>query len=65
MANAKIDKTMEQVRNRQNIRIIADTDKLTKAVSKVSFRQSEIVNDDLVLVKAAHQRVTLNKPYNV
>ena len=65
MANATFGKTMEQVRNRQNIRIIADTDKLTKAVSKVSFRQSEIINDDLVLVKAARQRVTLNKPISV
>jgi len=40
MANATFGKTMKQVRNRQNIRLIADTNKLTKAVSKVSFRQS-------------------------
>jgi len=53
MANATFGKTMEQVRNRQNIRLIAEANKLTKAVSKVSFRQSEIINDDLVLVKAA------------
>jgi len=65
MANATFGKTMEQVRNRQNIRLIADTNKLTKAVSKVSFRQSEIINDDLVVVKAARQRITLNKPISV
>ena len=65
MANATFGKTLEQVRNRDNIRLIADPDKLTKAVSKVSFRGSEIINRDLVLVRGARQRVTLNKPITV
>ena len=64
-ANATFGKTMEQVRHRMNIRLICDPDKLTKAVSKVSFRQSEIINEDLVMVRAARQRVTLNKPISV
>jgi len=34
-------------------------------VSKVSFRQSEIINNDLAMVRAAPQRVTLNKPITV
>ena len=63
--NATFGKTMEQVRHRVNIRLIADPNKLTKAVSKVSFRQSEIINDDLVMVRAARQRVKLNKPIAV
>jgi len=33
-ANATFGKTMEQVRNRVNIRLIADTKKLAKAVSR-------------------------------
>ena len=65
MANATFGKTLEQVRNRSNIRLIADCNKLTKAVSKVSFRQSEIINSELVVVKSARCQVTLNKPITV
>jgi len=65
MANATFGKTLEQVRNRSNIRLIADSNKLTKAVSKVSFRQSEIINSELVMVKSARRQVTLNKPIAV
>jgi len=42
---------MEQVRNRVNIRLIADPDTALKAVSSITFRQSEIVNPDLVMSK--------------
>jgi len=60
-ANATFGKTMEQVRHRVNIRLIADENKLLKAVSKFSFRQSEIVN----MVRAARTKVKLNKPIAV
>ena len=36
-----------------------------KAVAKPSFRHSEIVNQDLVTVRAARTKVTLNKPITV
>ena len=58
--NATFGKTIEQVRHRQNIRLIADPAKLRKAVSKPSYRMSQIINDDLVMVRAARQKVTLN-----
>ena len=61
-ANATFGKTMEQVRNRVNIRLIADTKKLAKAVSRLTFRQAELINDDLTMVRGARERVTLNKP---
>jgi len=64
-ANATFGKTMEQVRHRVNIRLIADANKLTKAVSKISFRQSEIINSELVMVRAARTKVKLNKPIAV
>jgi len=60
-ANATFGKTMENVRQRVNLRFIADSDKLLKATGKVSFRRSQIINSDLVLVRAARQKVTLNK----
>jgi len=56
---------MEQVRHRVNIRLIADPKKLTKAVSKASFRQCEIINDDLVMVRGTRLKVKLNKPIAV
>jgi len=64
-ANATFGKTMEQVRHRQNIRLIADPAKLRKAVSKPSYRMSQIINADLVMVRAARQKVVLNKPIAV
>jgi len=42
---------MEQVRNRVNVRLIADPNKLLKAVEKVSLRESEIISKDLAMVR--------------
>jgi len=53
---------MEQVRNRQNIRLIADPAKLRKAVSIPSYRHAQIINEDLVMVRAEKQKALLNKP---
>jgi hypothetical protein len=64
-ANATFGKTLEQVRNRQNVRLIANENSLAKAVSKVTFRQSEIINEDLCMVRASKRQVTLNKPIAV
>jgi len=56
---------MENVRNRQNIRLIADPAKLLKAVSKPSYQESKIINADLVMARAGRHKVTLNKPIAV
>jgi len=56
-ANTTFDKTMENVRQRVNLRLIADSDKLLKATGKVSLRHSQIINSDFVLVHAARQKV--------
>jgi len=64
-ANATFGKTMEQVWNRVNVRLIADPNKRLKAVAKVSFRESEIINQDLVMVRGVRTKVILNKPIAV
>jgi len=64
-ANATFGKTLECVRNRVNIRLIADQSRAMKAVAKASFRDSEIVNPDLVMIRAARTKVKLNKPIAV
>jgi len=56
---------MEQIRNRVNIRLIADPNKLKKAVRKPSYRQTQIINFDLVMVRTAAQKILLNKPIAV
>ena len=56
---------MEQARKHVNIRLIVDPSKLLEAVSKVTFRQSEIINRDLVIVRNKRKQVTLNKPITV
>ena len=64
-ANSTYGKTTENVRNRQNIRLIADPAKLLKAVSKPSYQESKIINAYLVMVRAGRHKVTLNKPIAV
>ena len=56
---------MEQVRHRVSIRLIADPNKLLKALGKVSFRQCEIINSELAMVRGARNKITLNKPIAV
>jgi len=56
---------MQQVRHHVNVRLICDPNKLAKAVSRLTFRCAEIINNDLTLVRGARQRVTLNKPISV
>ena len=63
-ANATFGDTMEQVRHLVNVRLICDSNKLAKAVSRPTFRRAEII-DNLTLVRGARQRVTLNKPVSV
>jgi len=61
-ANAFFGKTCENVRNRVNLQLVADPDKLVKLASKATFKRSEIINSDLVLVEAARTKIELNKP---
>ena len=60
-AYATFGKSMEQVRHRVNVRQICDRNK----VSRPTYCCSEIINDDLKLVRGARRRVTLNKHISV
>jgi hypothetical protein len=62
MANAVFGKSMEQMRNRINVRLISDKKKAMKAISKPTFLNSEIINEDLLMVRASRMKLTLNKP---
>jgi len=64
-AKSTFGKTMENVKNRQNICLIADPAKVLKAVSKPSYKETMIINPDLLMVRAERQKMTLNKPITV
>jgi len=64
-ANAFFGKTVENIRNRVNIRLIADPQKLLKATARAAFQRSEIINQDLVMVRSARAEIVLNKPISI
>lgn len=58
-------KTMENLRNRVNIRLIHNKASLRKCVSKPSFERFKIFNEDLVGVENKKTNLLLNKPVYV
>jgi hypothetical protein len=63
--NSVFGKTMENVRNRVNIRLIGDETAFTKAVAKPTFQYFVRITDDLVIVKNARASLKMNKPIYV
>ena len=62
MNNSVFGKTMENLRKRQDIRLVTDEEKLLKWVSRPSFISSKIFNEDLVAVHKIKPTLTLNRP---
>jgi hypothetical protein len=60
--NAVYGKSMENIRNRINVRLVSDPVKVKKIVAKPTFRQCRIINDDLVMIESAKRQLVLNKP---
>jgi hypothetical protein len=65
MNNSVFGKTMENVRNRVNIRLIASGTAFLKAVAKPTFQYCEHITPDLVMVKMARSTIKFNKPIYV
>ena len=60
--NSVFGKTMENVRNRVDIRLVNDTEKLLKLASKPNFQSHIRFSDDLVAVQMKRTELVLNKP---
>ena len=60
--NSLFGKTMEQVRNRRNIQLVCDPNKVKKLTSKPQLEQFRIINDDTALIDRVRAKVTLDKP---
>ncbi|XP_066901595.1 uncharacterized protein [Halyomorpha halys] len=60
--NAVFGKTMENIRNRQDIQLVSDSQKLIKLIAKPNFIDRTIYNENLAAVHISKSRVLFNKP---
>lgn len=65
MNNAVFGKTMENIRNRVDIRLITDENKLQKYISQPHYKRYKIINYDLVSVEMEITKMEFNKPIYV
>ena len=62
MNNSVFGKTMENLRKRQDIKLVTDKEKLLKWTSRPSYISCKIFNEDLVAVHKTKTTLTLNRP---
>ena len=62
MNNSVFGKTMENIRNRVNVKLVNTENKLRKLVAKPNFRSRKIFNENLVSVHMKKTSLTMNKP---
>ena len=65
MNNSVFGKTLENVRQRQNIKLITDETKLNKYVKKPGYISSKIFNENLMAVPYVKEKLVLDKPIYV
>ena len=62
MNNSVFGKTMENIRNRVDIKLVNNEEKARKLVAKPNFRHCKIFNENLVAVHMKKTSLTMNKP---
>ncbi|KAK3107269.1 hypothetical protein FSP39_010803 [Pinctada imbricata] len=62
MNNAVFGKTLENLRNRCDVRLVHTNEKFERLVAKTQFKRFEIINEDLVMIELAKVRLHMNKP---
>ena len=65
IANTFYGKTVENVRKRANVRLIADPAKFVRSVSKASYNRSSIINANLAMMEYFRAKAVLSKPIAV
>lgn len=65
MSNAIFGKCVENLRKRVNVEIITDRRIALKRVAKPSFKRSEILNENLVIIQNNIFNLKLNRPIYV
>ena len=62
MNNAVFGKTMENIRNRKDIKLVSNRDKAMKYAAKPNFQHLKILSEDLVTIHMKRTSLTFNKP---
>ena len=62
MNNSVFGKTMENIRNRKDIKLVSDRNKAIKYAAKPNFHHSKILSEDLVTIHMKRTSLTFNKP---
>ena len=65
IVNAFYGKTIENLWNRESIKICRSKEELLQAVSKKIYKRQIIINEDLVLVAQQKSMVYYDKPYYI
>ena len=60
--NSVFGKMIENIKKRVDVRLITDQKKLSKLVSKPTYVNSKIFNEDLVAVHKIKETLTLDRP---
>ena len=62
MNNSVFGKTMENIRNRVNVKLVNTEEKLKKLIAKPNFRSRKIFSENLISVHMKQTSLTMNKP---
>jgi len=62
MSNAVYGKTIKQLRNRVNVKLVTDRNKVKKCIRKPTCKRFEIIDNDLVMILMTKQKIPMNKP---
>ena len=62
MNNSVFGKTMENIRNRKDIKLVSNRDKAIKYTAKPNFHHTKILSKDLVTIHMKRTSLTFNKP---
>ena len=62
MNNAVFGKTMENIRNRVNVKLVNSVEKARKLISKPNFRNRKIFSENLISVHMKKTSLLMNKP---
>ena len=62
MNNSVFGKTMENIRNRVDVKLVNTEDKFKKLVAKPNFKSRKIFNENLISVHMKKTSLTMNKP---
>ena len=65
MNNSVFGKTMENIRNRVNIKLVTDKKKAEKLAAKPNFKHCNILNENLMAIHMKKTSLTFDKPVYV